>query len=464
MNALERFGREAVFRVAERPGMPSDGIKTLIAEEEVGVDASLLLTFCFKQPTPFTYDLMTVVAAVRCADRACIRKHSEAWARRLTVEVPVFDTALWRSEKTQSLLTQTLSYLTGDEWEFNFKARRRRFKPHHEAPLALGNASRFRFIPYSHGLDSFAQLRLLQTKEPEVQHICVHADTRHAMGGWAAFCRRSKGQHVQPLRVPLRFNDPHHAEVTFRSRPFIYYTLTAYGAVMADCSEVAIPENGQGSVGGSLAPLGQEAPHRSCHPAFTDRLSKLLGHLTGKVVTFKHPGLFSTKGDVLRDLVAVEGDGAKWLPQHWSCSHDQRNATSGAKRIHCGVCGNCILRRNAAVAAGIRDETQYLYDDLSQPTMDASLMKGAPRPRSFKAFEDLASNGVRSMTRLADLAANPDSLALWSESANLAEALSEPVAQVHDNLTSFVQRHAVQWQEFLTQCGPNSWVSSMARE
>jgi len=463
MSPLERFGRVGTLRVTERPTSSPDGAKMLVAEQNVGVNTGLLLNFCYAQPDTFTYDLMTVVAAVRCADREFTRVHSEGWARHLTVEVPVFDTTKWRDARTQALLTQTLSYLTGDEWEFHFKARRRRFRAP-DAPLKLVPNERFRFIPYSHGLDSFAQLRILQNRAPDIKHVCIYADTRQMSGGWKAFCKRVKRHSVQPLQVPLRFDDPHHAERTFRTRPFIYYTLAAYGAYMAGCGEVAIPENGQGSIGGSLAPLGHEAPHRSCHPAFTRRLSDLFKHLTGSHMSFIHPALLSTKGDVLRDLQTVEGDGSVWLPQHWSCSHDQRNSNAAHKRIHCGVCGNCILRRNAAVAADIRDDTPYLYQDLSKESMDASLRAGATRPRSFKAFEDLASNGIRSMKRLADLANDTDSMSLWAESANIADALSRPPPDVHREMTTFLQRHAQQWQQFLSHCGPDSWVTSMANE
>jgi hypothetical protein len=463
MKPLMRFGRTGTLRVAERHVPAMKGVKTLVADEEVGVDARLLLHYCFSQPNPFTYDLMTVVAAVRAADREFTRMHSEAWARKLTVELPVYDVALWRSSRTQALLCQTLSYLTGDEWEFDFKARRRRFKPPQEPPLSLSNVSRSRFIPYSHGLDSFAQLSLLQARDPGVQHVCVYADTRLMSGGWKEFCRRSKGQSVKPLRVPLRFDDPHHAERTFRTRPFVYYTLTAYGAMTAGCDEVVIPENGQGSIGGSLVPLGSEAPHRSCHPGFTSRLSGLLRHLSGHALQFRHPALFSTKGDVLRALADIKGQDANWLPEHWSCSHDQRNSSNGSKRIHCGVCGNCILRRNAAVAANITDGTKYLYKDFACSTMDEALMEGASRPRNHKAFDDLASNGIRSMQRLADLASDPDRILIWTEAANIAEAMSLPVSTVHDDLADFLRRHAQQWGHFLSGYGRASWVMAMAR-
>jgi hypothetical protein len=192
-------------------------------------------------------------------------------------------------------------------------------------------------------------------------------------------------------------------------------------------------------------------------------LAKLLQHLSGHALQFRHPGLFSTKGDVLRSLADIKGRDAEWMSDHWSCSHDQRNSTAANKRIHCGVCGNCLLRRNAAVAANINDGTSYLYQDITRSTMDASLMEGERRPRNHKAFDDLASNGVRSMQRLAELAADPDSIAVWTEAANIGEAMSLPVAQTHGDLAAFLARHAQQWDDFLSRCGQDSWITATAR-
>jgi 7-cyano-7-deazaguanine synthase in queuosine biosynthesis len=464
MKPLPRFGKTGTLHLAERGEVAKHpGTRVLLVDEEIGIDTQLLQDYCFAPPTGFTYDLMTVVAAARCADREFTRAMSEGWSRQLTVAIPVYEIGLWGHTKTTELLAQTLSYLTGDEWIFKFRARRSRFREPHENYLALDPNRSTRFIPYSHGLDSFAQLRLLQHADRHVEHICVYADPRQMAGGWRTFRRQSRNDHVRPLRVPLKIDDRHHAERTFRTRPFIYYTLAAYGAITAGSNEVVIPENGQGSIGASLVTLGTEAPHRSCHPGFTSRLAKLLEHLTGQTVRFRHPGLLSTKGDVLNKLSQIAPDSKSWMLEHWSCSHDQRHATDGVKRIHCGVCGNCILRRSAAMAAGFDDPTPYLYENLTAFEMKEALRPNVSQPRAYKAFEDLASNGIRSMQRLADLALAPDGVTVWAEAANIAVAQSRPVDEVQIELTKFLTRHAQQWRAFLDHCGPNSWPASMAR-
>lgn len=464
MKPVARFGKLGVLRLIERLDATAAGsTRTLLVDDEIGIDTRLLQDYCFVPPTPFTYDLMTLVAAVRCADRNFTRAMSEGWSRQLHLEIPVYQPALWRDERIKKLLVETLCYLSGDEWTFEFKARRRRFRAPAEEYLPLVPNPKTRFIPYSHGLDSFAQLRLLQHQDGEVEHVCVFADSRQMSTGWHKSPRQARQDKVRALRIPLRNDDPHHAERTFRTRPFIYYTLAAYGAMMAGSSQVVVPENGQGSIGGSLVPLGSEAPHRSCHPGFTSRLSRLLEHLTGRQIQFSHPGLFSTKGDVLTRLSQISPNSAAWMVEHPSCSHDQRHATDGQKRLHCGVCGNCILRRSAANAAKIDDPTPYLYENLHATSMTEALRSGVARPRGHKAFDDLASNGIRSMQRLADLSFDKDSIAVWAEASNIAIVQGRPVQEVKNDLTEFLSQHAQQWSSFLEHCGAQSWAASMAR-
>ena len=129
--------------------------------------------------------------------------------------------------------------------------------------------------------------------------------------------------------------------------------MAAYGAAMSGAHRVLVPENGQGSLGGSLVPLGIEAPHRSCHPGFTTRLGRFVFSLTGHEVGFEHQALFMTKGQVLSSLVKIQSNSSEWLAAHPSCTYDARHAHDGGRKVHCGVCGNCLLRRLSVHAAGI---------------------------------------------------------------------------------------------------------------
>ena len=67
------------------------------------------------------------------------------------------------------------------------------------------------------------------------------------------------------------------------------------------------------------------------------------------------------------------------------------------------------------------------------------------------------------MQRLANLALDEDGLAIWGEAANIAEAQSRLIHEVKGDLTRLLRRHADQWNTFLSHCGKDSWLATMAR-
>jgi hypothetical protein len=268
---------------------------------------------------------------------------------------------------------------------------------------------------------------------------------------------------IKAIQVPVFVDEPHHAEPTFRSRPFTYYLLTAYGALLNGTYRVLIPENGQGSLGGSLVPLGDEVQHRSCHPGFTTRLSQLLEKLENKRVSFEHPALFETKGQVMSALVAIEASSDTWLYEHWSCSHDQRHANHDGIRVHCGACGNCILRRASARTASINDVTKYKFSNLTAGSFENAVLEGGAVPLAIKSFRDLAGNSMRSMQRMAELADEPDCTEIWSEAASIAQHMGKNVQTIHGQLLDLLKEHQKEWNGFLAECGAHSWIVQMAR-
>ena len=129
--------------------------------------------------------------------------------------------------------------------------------------------------------------------------------------------------------------------------------------------------------------------------------------------------------------------------------------------MHCGVCGNCLLRRVALKSARIDDTTDYRAVDLTATTFEAPF-KGCV-PRTAKANHDVALNSIRAMQRLADLADNPSSTRVATEVASLSRALGEPLQDVRTRMEHFLRQHKTEWSAFLDACGPQSWVANLAR-
>jgi hypothetical protein len=420
------------------------------------IDATHLQRYCVTSDDELLEDLTSILSAVRTADRSVIRQHAKGWARDLAICAPVSDLKLWRSAEVTRALADTLGFLTADRWSFAFTYRKpQKGEPRQRHLVELPQQARV-FMPFSNGLDSFAIAKDLSraTESPELVLVNVRAKDKPTKWGNLG---RKKTHEFHTVEVAAIADEPHRAEVTFRSRPFIYDLLAGYGAAIAQPARVVIPENGQGSLGGSLVPLGAEAPHRSCHPGFTSRLGILIRLLTKTEVRFDHPALFLTKGQVLTTLVKRETDTARWLASHRSCSYDARHSSSGKKGMHCGVCGNCVLRRVSLQWAGVADSTGYRARDLHAATFEKSFPNGIPH--NAKAHRDIALNSVRSMQRLADLATQPQCVRVEAEIAALTRGLNEPIKNVREKMEAFLVQHRREWESFVESCGRNSWVT-----
>ena len=446
--------------------MHEDAISTLPANaamrpatswQVTSIDARNLERYCFKADDQLLVDLTAVLAAVRSVDRSEIRQHSIGWRRELSIDVAVARLDLWRRPEVLAALLDALNYLTADNWSANFvKRHKRKPGPSQTHLVSLPPQARV-FMPYSNGLDSYAIATELRDAPESPELILVNVNSKARLTAWQNLTR---GKQIPMVQVACYAQDPHHAEPTFRSRAFLYGLLAGYGAASAQPAQVVIPENGQGSLGPSLVPLGSEAPHRSCHPGFTARLARLLKALTGVDVQFIHPALFRTKGEVLGALARHNSNIGDWLLAHRSCSYDQRYASNLKRLMHCGVCGNCLLRRTSLVWNELDDPTEYRARHCGASTF-AAAFDGAV-PRNIKAMRDLAFNGVRSMQRLANVADDPWQLRVLAEISAVARGLGEPVHNVGDKMRQFLAQHQAEWARFLKSCGPASWVADFA--
>ena len=431
------------------------------AKDATRIDASHLQRYCFASHDEVLEDLTSVIGAVRSVDRSVVRHHTQGWARNLAVSAPVSDLKLWRSPEVTRALADTLGFLTADRWSFAFTYRKnRKGDPRQEHLVEAPRQARV-FMPYSNGLDSFAIAKELRSESASLELVLVNVRAKDKPTNWDNLGRKKKMKvDFHTVEVAAFADEPHRAELTFRSRPFLYDLLAGYGASIAQPARVVIPENGQGSLGGSLVPLGAEAPHRSCHPGFTSRLANLIRLLTKTEVNFDHPALFLTKGQVLASLAKRDTNVGHWLATHRSCSYDARHASSGKKVMHCGVCGNCVLRRVSLQWARVTDSTEYRARDLHATTFEKSFPAGVPH--AVNANRDLALNSIRSMQRLADLATQPRAARVEAEVAALTRGLNEPIITVREKMDAFLSQHRKEWELFLESCGRKSWVADFA--
>ena len=462
MNSHDNSHVSGSVRVVQRGDYVIDGNSIVLPiGEALNLQTELLHEVCFSELRPLSEDLSILLAAIKCADRSIRRQHSHGWGRQLSISVPVFELTTWKSGPVISALLNALDYLTGDSWQIKFVARTGKSLVSQSGPL-LGSPDRRRiFIPFSHGLDSFAQSVLLKSADDGLDGIPIHLHSRKANQSMK-FAKAGLERKTLSVPVSATVGERKNAELSFRSRPFLYDGFAAYAAALSGGGTVVIPENGQGSLGASLVRLGAEAPHRSCHPGFTSRLAVFFRALTGAKVDFSHPALFQTKGQVLGALNTLRPNSAEWITSHTSCSYDSRHASREKKQIHCGVCGNCLLRRVGLHAAKINDVTPYKFQDLRASILEDS-MHESDACKNLAAYRDVAHNGVRSMQRLANVLLPAQRYRVTGELDGLSQYLNRTVEDVGNDYLGMLNQHRQEWNDFLTSVGSNSWLASYIR-
>lgn len=327
----------------------------------------LVRTKTGREPPPIVVDLVHLAMAVYAADLRVNRKHGrDRWSREFELHLPVAEPDPWAA--TGPLLSRTLRYLTGDDWQVRFRQR---------APLTVPTPGQQQLTPpravslFSGGLDSLVGVIDL-----------LHADTTVALVGHHGAGITNDIQqtvlqslhprygaaitpfmfYVQPPR--LRTND---GETTMRSRSILFLSLgVAVAATLGAGTPLYVAENGLISLNVPLTPSRSgSSSTRTTHPHFLGLLRELLAAL-GVDVPIVTPYRFKTKGEMLRecrDPAAL----AQASTSSMSCSHPEAGRFRGrSPSQHCGYCVPCIIRRASLHAAGL-PQSPYSVDVLTHP-------------------------------------------------------------------------------------------------
>jgi hypothetical protein len=255
--------------------------------EDLHINLQALQDYCAAFLSSIEHDLVVVCGAVLFTDRMVRRRRASGWSRHLEVTLPVNQPDKWREPLINKALIEALEFVTGDFWKFNFVGGRPRVATY-QSSMNFEDGP-YVVLPFSDGMDSFLQWKLLSVEQSNYKVLRVQTSNRSMNEPRNRLIDRTGAQRDQRLRMPVSAAVGNHPESTYRTRTFLYFCMAGLAAAKAGTSRVVIGENGLGALGPSMITYGNECPHRTTHPAYTRRLATFLNALLGTDIVFEHP-------------------------------------------------------------------------------------------------------------------------------------------------------------------------------
>lgn len=312
-------------------------------------------------PLPAAFaDLLDIACYVYAADQAVPRSGANEgdfaanWRRALSFRVPVRVPDLWRSPAVLDALVSTLSFLSEDEYRFDFLPV---VSP--DTPFGSLDFGSTRYdgcvdevVLCSGGLDSIGgAVREVVTDRRKV--LLVNHRSNPKPGPRYERLVEHLDRHAgdrRPFHVRVRVNKDSRLslETTQRSRSFLFATLGAVFARMIGLPRVRFYENGVVSLN---LPIGRQVlgarASRTTHPRVLAGFSRLFSLLADGPFAVENPFLPFTKTDVVKSILdAGCGD---LIRDTVSCAETRGRSN---RHPHCGDCSQCIDRRFGVLAAG----------------------------------------------------------------------------------------------------------------
>ncbi|MDX2085753.1 MAG: 7-cyano-7-deazaguanine synthase [Candidatus Melainabacteria bacterium] len=418
---------------------------------DIRFDSQSLETYCFAPWDPIIYDLMLVIATVEYCDHRK-KRSSIYWPRNFCLKIPVHEPNRWRGPSVCNTLSDTLNFLTGDQWRFDFISRQKSFPEPRQLYLGL-KPNGLCVMAYSEGLDSRSMAEIVRAENGSDTLVRVRIG--------------DKGSDVAERNafaaIPFKVQKPHSGESSFRSRGFKFAAISGLAAYLANISRVVVPESGQGVIAPVLIPLRAIYQDYRNHPIFFRKMEKFLQALLGHKIEYQQPRLWFTKGETI--LYALEkGAQKEALLKTRSCWKKRQHVAFSGMRHQCGLCAACMLRRMSLHHANLTEASStYSWEDLNK----ATFWEAAPNELKSSRLESMQRDAFAGVSHLNDFAAfaknKGKTVTLDSHSLEIARALDSEQKEVRQNLDGLIERHALQWDSFLSSLDKGSFIKEWAR-
>jgi 7-cyano-7-deazaguanine synthase in queuosine biosynthesis len=387
-------------------------------------------------------DLVEIATYVYSADQMVTRgglkefEYGTKWRRHFRFEIPVRRHDIWSQPKMQELLTQTLGFLSDDDYEFQFSAFKR--SPPVDRYLfddqGMEDSGFEEVILFSGGLDSFGgavqEILQGQRKVVLVSHRPVsklYSRQRHLVNDIVAHL---PNKALCPLHVAVEVNKSKHfgKDFTQRSRSFLFAGIAAAVAKGLGHNRIRFYENGIISLNLPLSPqaVGGRAT-RTTHPKVLAGFQEILSLAFGSPFCVENPYLWKTKADILREIKAA-GHG-KLCAHTSSCTHTKEQTNMFT---HCGYCSQCVDRRLSALAA------EYGNDEDPKEMYSSDVVTGAREESDLTMVERYLGTCLE----IDGLSRADEFVKRFPEVTRVLNHLGKPPAQAASDVFNLFKRHA----------------------
>jgi 7-cyano-7-deazaguanine synthase in queuosine biosynthesis len=378
---------------------PDLHLLTIGRNRNLRLQADVFRTHLWRDPSNRLDDLLRLAAFVYGTDTRISRGSAKdvfasKWPRSFRMVLPVWDLSFWKRHDVRDALVETLQFLTGDEFAFDFVQRSPQGSVQgiFQFNELVGQLPSVKVVVmFSGGVDSLAAV-LQAVKEDRYPLLVSHRpgpviDSRQK--NLLEEVRRRFPCWVFP-HVSMwvnRQSGNRTVEFTQRSRSFLFTSLGVVTAAILGIDDVWLCDNGVVSVN-----LPQSSENvgtflsRSTHPRYLALAQALMRMVTGRgQLTITNTLFNKTKKEVM-EVIARNGH-PELIQEAVSCAHIE-----GKTRLqpHCGVCTQCIDRRFASTAAGLTEHD--LVGRYEKDIFVDALDEGLPRTH--------AENYVRFATKL----------------------------------------------------------------
>jgi 7-cyano-7-deazaguanine synthase in queuosine biosynthesis len=385
-------------------------------------------------------DLLEIACYIYAADSAILRggpadaQMGMRWRRKLRFVIPVRRLDLWSSAPVASALVETLSFLSEDEYEIEFRSLS-------EIPVVdtyfefpTEEATSFRpdeVILFSGGLDSLAGTVERMAKHGKKVALVSHRSSPKitSVQRYLADQLRSRFGADRVLHVPVwvTLDGSLGRELTHRTRSFLFAALGAVTARLFGRDQISIFENGVVSLNlPSVAQVVGARATRTTHPQVLAGFRRLLGNVLCSPFDVDNPFIWLTKAEIVQ---RIADNGCSDLIRYTrSCT---RVHEMTIMHPHCGRCSQCVDRRFAIIAANqdSEDPPEAYGVDLFQ----------GKRPRG--PDQEMALAYVRSasnVNQITDIAF----FAHYGETSRVVGFFPESADTVASRIFDLHQRHA----------------------